>query len=171
MRGLYALFLGFMCLISCQDIPPVEKPDNFINQKTMENILYESVLISSARGYNIAQLKLLGIQPEIYIYDKFDIDSLTYAKNLAYYTADVDAYKSLNAKVLERVKAELKVNDSIERVQKKEQDSLRTLKAREVQAKFKQNDSAKFKEIPRRLITDTFSRKKIRVKEDFSESV
>ncbi|WP_298329602.1 DUF4296 domain-containing protein [uncultured Dokdonia sp.] len=169
MRGLYALFLGLLCLISCQDIPPVEKPGNFIDENTMESILYESVLISSARGYNVAQLKLLGIQPETYIYDKFDIDSLTYAQNLAYYTADVDLYKGINAKVLARVQAELKVNDSIETVQKKEQDSLRTLKAKEVKAKFKQKDSTKFKEIPRRLVTDTFSRKIIQVKEDSSE--
>ncbi len=169
MRRLYALLLGFLSLISCQDIPSVEKPDNFIDENTMESILYESVIISSARGYNIAQIKQLGIQPETYIYDKFDIDSLTYAQNLSYYTADVDAYKSLNAKVLNRVKGELKVNDSIESLQKKEQDSLRTLKAREVKARFKQKDSTKFKEIPRRLITDTFSRKNIRVKEDTSE--
>ena len=73
-------------------------------------------------------------------------------------------YKGINAKVLSRVQAELKVNDSIETVQKKEQDSLRTLKAKEVKARFKQKDSTKFKEIPRRLVTDTFSRKIIQTK-------
>ena len=169
MRAISSILIIVICLSSCQDIPSVQKPDNFIDELTMESIMYESVLISSARGYNTAQLKTVGIQPETYIYEKFNIDSLTYAQNLAYYTADVDLYKSINAKVLAKVQAELKVNDSIERLQKKEQDSLRTLKAREVKARFKQKDSTKFKEIPRRLITDTFSRKIIQTK-DTNES-
>lgn len=157
MRVFY--FICIICLSSCQDIPSVEKPGNFIDENTMESILYESVLISSARGYNTGQLKAVGIQPETYIYEKFKIDSLTYAQNLAYYTADVDLYRGINAKVLARVQAELKVNDSIETLQKKEQDSLRTIKAKEVAARFKNKDTVNAREVPRRFITDTFAKR------------
>lgn len=155
MRAISSILIFVICLSSCQDIPSVQKPDNFIDEITMESIIHESVLISSARGYNIAQLKLVGIQPETYIYEKFEIDSLTYAQNLAYYTADIDMYKAMNARVLARVQVELKVNDSLETKEQKEQDSLRKIMVRSAP----KSDSLLKKQIPFRKITDSFSRK------------
>ena len=155
MRAISSILIIVICLSSCQDIPSVQKPDNFIDEITMESIIHESVLISSARGYNIAQLKLVGIQPETYIYEKFEIDSLTYAQNLAYYTADIDMYKAMNARVLARVQVELKVNDSLETKEQKEQDSLRKIMVRSAP----KSDSLLKKQIPFRKITDSFSRK------------
>ena len=155
MRAISSILIFVICLSSCQDIPSVQKPGNFIDEITMESIIHESVLISSARGYNIAQLKLVGIQPETYIYEKFEIDSLTYAQNLAYYTADIDMYKAMNARVLARVQVELKVNDSLETKEQKEQDSLRKIMVRSAP----KSDSLLKKQIPFRKITDSFSRK------------
>jgi len=155
MRALFSILIVIIFLNSCQDIPAVQKPDRFIDETMMEHILYESVLISSARGYNTAQLKIVGIQPETYIYEKYNIDSLTYAQNLAYYTADVDVYKVINSRVLERVRNELKFNDSLETKEQKERDSLRKINVRSLVNK----DTLLEKRLPLRTITDTFSRK------------
>jgi len=126
----------------------------------MEEILYESILINAAQGYNIAKLKLIGLKPETYVYDKFDIDSATYAQNIAYYTTDIDAYKAMNTKVLDRIKAQLAVDDSIETTERKLKDSLRTARAKEIQKeKQEQGTIGSNPNIPTRAVTDSFARK------------
>ncbi|EAQ38199.2 hypothetical protein MED134_10895 [Dokdonia sp. MED134] len=145
---------------SCQEIPEVQKPESFIEQPVMEEILYESILINAAQGYNIAKLKLIGLKPDTYVYDKFDIDSATYAQNVAYYTTDIDAYREMNAKVLDRIKAQLAVDDSIETAERKLKDSLRTARAKELQ---KEKQSERTIEgnsgLPTRTVTDSFARR------------
>ncbi len=156
------VFLTLFGILSCQDIPDVKKPEPFIEQSLMEDILYESVLVNSAKGYNPAELKLIGIQPQSYIYDKFDIDSATYAQNLAYYIADLEKYRTMNTKVLEKVKAQFKIDDSIESLERKIEDSLRTMRAREIVDENKRRDSLglnRIKPKPSPIISDSFARR------------
>ncbi|WP_405202965.1 DUF4296 domain-containing protein [Dokdonia sp. LLG6352-1] len=160
MKKLFLIISIVIIGASCQEIPEVQKPESFIEQPVMEEILYESILINAAQGYNIAKLKLIGLQPDTYVYDKFNIDSATYAQNVAYYTTDIDAYREMNAKVLDRIKAQLAVDDSIETAERKLKDSLRTARAKELQ---KEKQSERTIEgnsgLPTRTVTDSFARR------------
>jgi hypothetical protein len=160
MKKLFLIISIVIIGASCQEIPEVQRPESFIEQPVMEEILYESILINAAQGYNIAKLKLIGLKPDTYVYDKFDIDSATYAQNVAYYTTDIDAYREMNAKVLDRIKAQLAVDDSIETAERKLKDSLRTARAKELQ---KEKQSERTIEgnsgLPTRTVTDSFARR------------
>lgn len=160
MRKLYIIISIILVVTSCQEIPEVQKPESFIEQPVMEEILYESILINAAQGYNIAKLKLIGLKPDTYVYDKFNIDSATYAQNIAYYTTDIDAYKAMNTKVLNRIKAQLAVDDSIETTERKLKDSLRTARAKEIQKEKQEKGTiGNNPNIPTRTVTDSFARK------------
>ena len=160
MRKLYIIISIILIVTSCQEIPEVQKPESFIEQPVMEEILYESILINAAQGYNIAKLKLIGLKPDTYVYDKFNIDSATYAQNIAYYTTDIDAYKAMNTKVLNRIKAQLAVDDSIETTERKLKDSLRTARAKEIQKEKQEKGTiGNNPNIPTRTVTDSFARK------------
>ncbi|WP_405211104.1 DUF4296 domain-containing protein [Dokdonia sp. Asnod2-E02] len=160
MRKFYIIISIILVVTSCQEIPEVQKPESFIEQPVMEEILYESILINAAQGYNIAKLKLIGLKPDTYVYDKFNIDSATYAQNIAYYTTDIDAYKAMNTKVLNRIKAQLAVDDSIETTERKLKDSLRTARAKEIQKEKQEKGTiGNNPNIPTRTVTDSFARK------------
>lgn len=162
MKKLFLIISIVIIGASCQEIPEVQKPESFIEQPVMEEILYESILINAAQGYNIAKLKLIGLKPDTYVYDKFNIDSATYAQNIAYYTTDIDAYKAMNTKVLNRIKAQLAVDDSIENLKRHIKDSIR----KSITAKARKNHKERQKGVlqnsvglPTRTVTDSFARK------------
>lgn len=130
---LYFLLVCFA--ISCQDIPSVEKPANLIEKTTMQDIIYDVAVINSARGYDVQKLSKYGVTPETYIFDKYDIDSLQFAQNVAYYSSDIESYKEMYLDIQKRVEVDFSHFDSIEKVEKKVKDSLRTEKAKSLQKK------------------------------------
>ena len=142
MRYLMSLLLVIsLTIVACQDIDSVKKPDKLISRDQMEEIMYESILLKSARGYNTGQLAEYGIAPETYIFEKFNIDSAQFAQNTAYYAQNLEEYTALNKNVRERVLALLKVDDSLEKAERSIADSLRTKRARELNEKRKNKGS------------------------------
>lgn len=135
---------GFYLFVSCQDIAPVEKPKDFISEKKMEEILYESVLLKSARGYGLGKITSVGIDPQNYVLEKFEIDSAQYAANVAYYSTQTEKYTAMNMRVKDRIVAVLKIEDSLDKMETKIKDSLRLKRARdneEERLKRMKNDS------------------------------
>lgn len=137
-QALYILIAFFV--IGCQEVQPIEKPDNFIKRERMQEIIYDIAVVNGARSYNMQELSKYGVDPETYIFDKHGIDSLQFAENIAYYSADVDEYKEMYMEIQERVEGEFTYYDSIAKVEKKVRDSIRTAKARQLQ---KEKDSLK----------------------------
>lgn len=134
----------FYSFVSCQDITPVEKPKDFISEKKMEEILYESVLLKSARGYSIGKLTAAGIDPQKYVLEKFEIDSAQYAKNVAYYSTQTEKYTAMNMRIKDRILAVLEIEDSLDKIETKIKDSLRLKRTRdneEERLKRMKNDS------------------------------
>lgn len=139
MRFLLCIIVVFVLVTACQSIQEPEKPENFIPQEKMERILYDVALINAARGYSVQRLKKNNVSPDTYIFEKYNIDSLQYAKNTAYYSANIDRYKSMHSAVEKDV---LAMSDSLKlilEIRKKEEDSLRNLAAK----KKKKRDSLK----------------------------
>lgn len=137
-QTLYILIAFFV--IGCQEVQPIEKPANFIKKERMQEIIYDIAVVNGARGYNMQELSKYGVDPETYIFDKHGIDSLQFAENIAYYSADIDKYKEMYVEIQERVEGEFSYYDSIAKVEKKVRDSIRTAKARQLQ---KEKDSLK----------------------------
>ncbi len=135
---LYIFFVFFV--ISCQDISPVEKPANLIERAKMEEIIYEIAIVNSARGYDIQKLSQYDVNPETYVFEKFGIDSVQYAKSVSYYSSDIEGYRDMYLSIQKRIEGEFSHYDSLAKLEKKVKDSLRTARAREIQ---REKDSIK----------------------------
>uniref|UniRef100_UPI0040491F86 DUF4296 domain-containing protein n=1 Tax=Flavobacterium sp. TaxID=239 RepID=UPI0040491F86 len=109
----------------------VEKPDNLIPQKTMEEILYDLAIIDAARISNPQSIVDAGISQQGYIFEKYKVDSLQFAQSNAYYTADVENYIQMYKGILEKIETEKTVVDSIVRVNRAIADSLKLEKIKQ----------------------------------------
>lgn len=123
----------FYLFVSCQDITPVEKPEDFISEKKMEEILYESVLLKSARGYGLGKITSVGIDPQNYVLEKFEIDSAQFAANVAYYSTQTEKYTALNTRVKDRILAVYEIEDSLNNIETKVKDSLRRKRTKKIE--------------------------------------
>lgn len=89
----------------------VEKPDNLIDKDKMTDILYDMSLLEAIKTQNING----GITPKTankYIYKKYKIDSIQFAKSNKYYASDIEEYKKMFEKIKDRLNAEIEKNDA-----------------------------------------------------------
>lgn len=82
----------------------VEKPENLIPEKKMTDILFDVALVNAARGVGMDVLKEHHIVPDIYIYQKHQIDSLQFAESNTYYAANPSEYAAMYKDVEKRLK-------------------------------------------------------------------
>lgn len=137
------ILLVLLFLSSCQEIKPVEAPDDLIDRATMESIIYDIAVVNSARGHNVQRLSQNGVSPEKYIFEKYKIDSLQFNSSTLYYASDLERYKEMYAAVEKRLVAEHTYYDSITKEEKRVKDSIRTATAQKIR---KKKDSLKNKE-------------------------
>lgn len=90
---LIGLFLG------CDNTSRPKKPDDLISEDKMADILYEVFIINAAKGTAKGILEDNGIFPEQYVFEKYDIDSLQFAKSNAYYSYDIKTYDEIMSQV------------------------------------------------------------------------
>lgn len=126
MRILPGLLLLFI-LVGCQDIKKTPKPDDLIPQEKMVDVLTEISLLHGARSYNKNLLEEKGIDPNKYIYEKYDIDSLQLVKSNDYYAENYSLYQEIYTDVKARLET-LKVEyDTLREREERRKDSLREL--------------------------------------------
>ena len=129
-----------MFSISCQDLQKTEEPDDLIPEDKMVDVLTEMALMYAARNYNKQKLESTGIEPDDYIYEKFNIDSLQFERSNNYYAGQVNQYERIYDSVKLRLQVlktrldsirevEVKIEDSIKLAQK---DSIKALDSVEV---------------------------------------
>jgi len=90
-------------------------------------MLYDMFVISSSKGSSINVLKENGIQPDIYVLNKYGIDSLQFVNSNNYYAHDIDTYIAILTQVKERLDREhdsVKTALSVEADKKKKADSI-----------------------------------------------
>jgi len=108
------LICCFLALISCNN-SSVEKPKNLIEKDKMVDILYDVSVLEAIKNQNING----GVSNKVgneYIYKKYKIDSIQFAKSNKYYASDIEEYK----KMIEEVKARLtKQTQALENEMKK----------------------------------------------------
>lgn len=112
MKKLFVVFIISLLSISCQNIERPEKPDNLIDRNTMVEILVDTYLSNAVRSKNYLEVKHENIRLDKYIYQKYAIDSLQFAKSNAYYTADMDGYLQILKEVEQKLN-ELKGEEDV----------------------------------------------------------
>lgn len=123
MKKLIFLFVLTVLLLGCnKDL--VEKPDNLIDKKTMQDILYDVIILDAVKYQNSNTLFNNGINPKTYIFKKYKIDSIQFAKSSGYYASDYREYKKMFEEVNNRLK---KDKEAIELVNKKAEKKANTL--------------------------------------------
>ena len=109
------ILLGMMVLFFGCNSNSVEKPKNLIGKDKMVDILYDISLLEAIKTQNING----GITVKMgndFIYKKYKIDSIQFAKSNKYYASDVEEYKKLFEKVKERLNKEtLKIDGELKK--------------------------------------------------------
>ena len=84
MRKIAVLF-SILIFMSCGN-STVKKPANLISEDQMVEILFDVILINSAKGVNKQLLQNNIENPLNYIYRTYGIDSLQFTESNTYYT-------------------------------------------------------------------------------------
>ena len=82
---------------------PVKRPKKLLDEATMENILFDVAVLQAANINAPDILQANKIDAKDYIYKKYKIDSATYHQNNRYYAAEVNNYKHMHKRILERL--------------------------------------------------------------------
>ena len=130
-RFLAYIFLTFVVL-SCGDIDKPKKPDNFISKSKMIDIITDISLVNAAKAMDKNLLIKKDINPEDYIFQKYDIDSVQFAENSNYYAYYIKEYEEIYSQVKERLEKQKETYKAIEEKEKKERDSIRKSKVKKI---------------------------------------
>ena len=113
------LFLALLTLlISCKD-EVVKKPERLIEKDVMLDVMYDLAVLEAIKYQNPVSLDTFKINPRDFIYKKYKIDSLQFAKSNVYYASDYEDYKLMFEQITKRLDASKKSADSLVNLEKK----------------------------------------------------
>lgn len=157
MKKYISLFVLVTLVLSCnKDL--VEKPDNLIDKKVMGDIYYDMSILEALKYQNPNSLYKNGINPKTYIFKKYKIDSLQFAKSNAYYAADYREYKKMYDALNDRLKKEKTAVDLIIKKEAKKAAALKKAKTKKVQDSIKK--AKKIKDLKIKKEKDSIAQKK-----------
>ena len=144
------LLVAFAVVFMACENKAMKKPSNLISEDQMAAILYDMILINSAKGINKQLLEKNIKNPEKYIYKIYNIDSLQFVESNAYYTYKSDSYKAIYEKIEKKLEAQKKVyealaaeekrvKDSLKKVKKPKLDTLNLKRQKQIEAKLKRS--------------------------------
>lgn len=146
-KRIYLLVLILGLCFACNNIDKPKKPDNLIAKDKMVDILFDVFVFNAAKGTDKRILEENNVTPTVYIYDKYQIDSLQFVESNEYYAYDIKTYEELIEKVQVKLKAkregyENEINQEEER-RKKRLDSIKkigdTIKTKQKSKAFTQD--------------------------------
>ena len=104
-------------IFSCQDLVLIEKPENLIDELTMENIIYEAIMMDVMSTFKPKNKKFIGIIGSPYLFIKYNIDSIQLVRSNEYYTKNPKVMSKIYMKVLRRME---RSKDSIDNIKIKD---------------------------------------------------
>ncbi|WP_299605107.1 DUF4296 domain-containing protein [uncultured Aquimarina sp.] len=119
----YSALLLILVGFSCQNLDKIDKPENFIEEDKMIEILTDIAFVKAAKGSYKKVFDIEKINPELYILEKHGVDSLVFAENNRWYMSQLDDYEE----VFEKVKKNIEVSKIKFEKLKKEEDSLKKI--------------------------------------------
>lgn len=111
MKRLFTYLIIGLLIWGCAEKNP--KPQDLISEKNMEEILYDLTLLQAIRSTNYMLFEQNNIQPDVYIYEKYGIDSLQFASSHKYYISDSENYEKMLTRIIDRVNENRKIADSL----------------------------------------------------------
>lgn len=118
MRKIIALLTIVTLFVSCKD-EVVNKPERLIEKDVMVDIMYDLSILEAIRNQNPASLDTFKINSRDYIFKKYKIDSVQFAKSNVYYASDYNEYKSMFEKISKRLEVNKNSIDSLVKLKKK----------------------------------------------------
>lgn len=113
------LFLAIaIAFVSCKE-EIVPKPERLIAQYVMVDIMYDLTILEAIKNQNPASLDTFKINSRAYIFKKYKIDSIQYAKSNIYYASDYNEYKSMFEQITKRLEVKTQSVESLIKKQKK----------------------------------------------------
>lgn len=94
----------------------------------MIDVLTELSIVQAARNYNKTNLERIGVMPDEYVYNKFDIDSLQLQRSISYYSENYIQYDRMYDSVKARVQLMKNRLDSLRTLEIKIEDSIKLAK-------------------------------------------
>lgn len=147
MKKVISFFILVASFFSCnKDL--VEKPDNLIDKKMMTAIFYDISLLDAVKYQDPSSLYKNGVNPKTYVFKKYKIDSIQFAKSNAYYASDYREYKNMFDDVNSRLKKEKDAIDLINKKAEKRENALKKAKGKKIKdsiAKVKKAKELKIK--------------------------
>ena len=127
MRSIWVLFIAVF-FISCQNVEEIKKPANLIPEDKMVDVLTDLSILNSAKNYNRSLLEETGIQPDKYLFEKYQIDSLQLAESTGYYAKKYDILDDIYAKVKANLETKKEEYEILRDVERKKEDSIQSIK-------------------------------------------
>jgi hypothetical protein len=118
MKKIITLLTIITLFVSCKE-EVVNEPERLIEKDVMVDIMYDLSILEAIRNQNPASLDTFKINSRDYIFKKYKIDSVQFAKSNVYYASDYNEYKSMFEQINKRLQANTKSVDSLIKLKKK----------------------------------------------------
>ena len=106
-----------LLILYCKDQTLTYKPKNLIDELTMENIIYEAIMMDVMSTFKPKNKKFIGIIGSPYLFIKYNIDSIQLVRSNEYYTKNPKVMSKIYIKVLRRME---RSKDSIDNIKIKD---------------------------------------------------
>jgi Domain of unknown function (DUF4296) len=120
MKKIMALLVVLVFLACKEDV--VKKPNRLIEKEVMINIMYDLSLFDAIKYQSPAVLDSNHINPRKYIFKKYKIDSLQFAKSNIYYASDYKSYKLMFEEITKRLDQNKAVVEALINAEKKKKE-------------------------------------------------
>ncbi|RKS95095.1 uncharacterized protein DUF4296 [Flavobacterium limicola] len=118
MRKIITLLTIITLFVSCKE-EVVNKPERLIEKDVMVDIMYDLSILEAIKYQNPTSLDTFKINPREYIFKKYKIDSIQFAKSNVYYASDYEDYKLMFEQITKRLDTNKKSVDSLINLEKK----------------------------------------------------
>ena len=106
-------FISIFLLFCCSNFSTNQKPNNLIDEETMEKILFEAIMMDVMNSFSEKNPDFLNLFGVNYLYQKYGIDSIQLIQSDKYYSKNPRVYFRIYKKVLDKMQIE---KDSIDRL-------------------------------------------------------
>jgi len=110
MKNFVFIILVLFLSVSCKK-ELVKKPAKLIEKEKMMNIIYDLTLLEAIKYQQPLSLDSVESNPKKFIFKKYKVDSLQFAKSNIYYASDYDGYKEMFDQINARLEKEKKSNE------------------------------------------------------------
>jgi len=110
MKNFVFIILVLFLSVSCKK-ELVKKPAKLIEKEKMMNIIYDLTLLEAIKYQQPLSLDSVESNPKKFIFKKYKVDSLQFAKSNIYYASDYDGYKEMYDVINARLEKEKKNNE------------------------------------------------------------